>query len=153
MKHHLAILYRTHLRRILAGRKAIECRLGDLGYPPHGQLSTGDMIWLKEVSGPIRAVATATSVRGFDNPSFQAMERIQRQWNSQILAPQAFWRSGRRVKAATLIWLGNVCPLTPFRIEKKDRRSWVVLDRPPVPGQPIVASREPTLCVLTKVRP
>lgn len=141
MRHHLAILYRPLLKAIIEGQKKIECRLGKMGHPPHEVLSAGDLIWLKEAGGPIRAVATARSVRSFPHLTRHKLDLIRRRWSSEICAPESFWRSGRDATAATLIWLGEVCPLEPFRIVKRDLRAWVVLAGPPVPGQAIQAAR------------
>jgi len=72
------------------------------------------------------------------------VDLIRQEWNREIRAPEAFWRARARGRAtsATLIWLGNVCPLRPFRIEKRNRRAWMVLAGPPIPGRPVVAGRE-----------
>ncbi len=137
MHHHLAVLYRPYVDEIIAGRKTVECRLGKMGFPPHGFLRAGDLIWFKEVSGPVRAVATARSVRCLAPLTPAMIDLIRREWNREIRAPAEFWESRRRAAAATLIWLGNVCSLRPFWIEKRNRRAWMVLDGPPIPGQPI----------------
>ena len=143
MRHHLAILYATFLEDITAGRKTVECRFGKIGYPPHGLTEPGDLIWLKETSGPVRAIATARSVRCFQHLTPRMIDLLRREWNPEIRAPEAFWQSHRHATAATLIWLGHVCPLRPFWIEKSDRRAWVLLEGPPVPGQPVIAGWEP----------
>ena len=140
MQHHLAVLYRSYLDEIIAGRKTIECRFGKMGCLHHGVLLAGDLIWLKEVSGPVRAVAAARSVRCFSPLTQEMLAFIRREWDSQIRAPAAFWRGCRWATVATLIWLGPVCPLRPFWIEKRDRRAWVLLDGPLIPGQPVVGS-------------
>jgi hypothetical protein len=92
------------------------------------------LIWLKQVSGPIRAVVTAKSVRTFEKLTPHLIQLIQQQWGSEIGAPQSFWRSRRSARFATLIWMGDICGLKPFHIEKRDRRTWIVLQGPPVPG-------------------
>ena len=142
MRHHLAVLYRTFLDDVIEGRKTIECRLGQLRYAPHNRLAAGDLIWFKEVSGPVRAVALVGSVRSLSPLTPQVVDWIRREWNPQIRAPEDFWRTRRRADAATLAWLTHVCPLEPFRIAKSDRQAWVVLDGPPVPDHPLVAARE-----------
>ena len=62
-RHHLAILKPPYLREILAGRKTIECRFGKIGNPPHRKLASSDLIWLKEVAGPVRGVVAVREVR------------------------------------------------------------------------------------------
>lgn len=137
MQHHLAILYGSFIEEILAGRKTVECRLGQFPPPPHKHLRPGDLIWLKQVSGPVRAVATARSVRTFDSLNPHLLELIRKQWGAEIRAPLSFWRARRSANFCTLIWLGDVCALKPFEIEKRDRRAWVILSGPPIPGQAV----------------
>lgn len=133
MRHHLAIIYRPLVRLILDGRKTIECRLGSAGVPPHGSLEAGDLIWFKEVGGPVRLVAIARSVRCFQSLSPHEVNLIRTRFDEQIQAPRSFWQAHRHAQAATLAWLGEICELEPFQIAKRDRRGWVVLDGPPVP--------------------
>jgi len=138
MRHHLAILYRNHLDAILAGEKTIECRLSKLGYIPRSSLDVGDLIWLKESSGPIRAVASAGTVKRFDGLTPARVDWLQSQFNDGIQAPASFWQQRRRSRFATLIWLENLCIFKPFWVVKRDRRAWVVLSGPPIPGRPII---------------
>jgi len=134
MWHHLAVFYRSCLDDIIAGLKTIECRLGQVNLPPHGDLDAGDLIWLKQVSGPVRAVVTARSVRRFDPLTPHLLKLIRRQWGQQIRAPLSFWKGHQSANLATLIWLTDVCTFKPFTIEKRDRRAWIILESPPVPG-------------------
>jgi hypothetical protein len=141
MRHHLAVLYRTYVTQIIRGRKTVECRLGQMGYPPHGLIGPGDLVWLKEVSGPVRAAVRVEGVRSLPLAETRSLEQIRREWNDRILAPAEFWRAGRTASVATLIVFGQVCAFEPFRIRKTDRRAWVPLARPPVPGQCLRSAR------------
>lgn len=133
MRHHLALLYRPLLESVLNGRKTVECRLGRYRVPPHVSAATGDLIWLKEVGGPVRGVATIRSIKTFDALTPATLRQIRETWGEFIHAPAAFWRAHRGARLATLIWLEPVYPVEPFRIGKTDRRAWVVLDEPPIP--------------------
>jgi hypothetical protein len=137
MQHHLAILHSTYLDAILTGEKTIECRLGRMGHIPYVGLNPGDSIWLKESSGPVRAVATAGMVRRFDRLTPARVDWLRREFNGGIRAPASFWRQHRGARFATLTWLQDVCALSPFWVVKRDRRAWVVLSSPPVPGQAV----------------
>ena len=139
MQHHLAVLYRSYLDEIAEGRKTVECRLGRMGSPPHGFLRSGDLIWFKEISGPVRVVASARSVRCFRDLTPAMIELIRREWNREIRASAEFWDQRCHATAATLVWLGHVCPLRPFHIAKRNRRAWMVLGGPPIPGEAVVA--------------
>ena len=70
MADHLAILKQPYLELILRGEKTIECRLTRTPKPPFGVLQTGQRIYLKQSSGPVRGVATAGKVicRRIDGP-------------------------------------------------------------------------------------
>ena len=143
MRHHLAVLHRLHLNEILSGRKTVECRLGQIGYLPYGCVQGGDLIWLKEASGPVQAVASAAAVQTLQPLTPDLLDWVRRQFNDRIRAPAGFWHNGRRATAATLVWLEDVCPLRPFQVAKHDRRAWVPLAQPPVPGKPIAAEASP----------
>ncbi|HSW44284.1 MAG TPA: ASCH domain-containing protein [Phycisphaerae bacterium] len=138
IQHHLAIFYRAYLDAVLAGTKTIECRLSRTGNIPHCLVKPGDLLWLKESAGPVRAVATAGVVRGFRDLAPTRIDWLRRRFNAGIGGVAPFWRQHRDARHATLIWLDNVCPLPPFNVIKRDRRAWVVLAGPPVPGEPIL---------------
>jgi len=133
MQHHLAILLPRHLRLILSGHKTVECRLGQRSIPPHGFVDPDDIIWLKQSSGPIHGVARAERIRSYQDLDTATVQRLHRDYGQAICAEASFWRSHRYARYATLIWLEDVKPLPPFRIDKTDRRPWVVLPSPPVP--------------------
>ncbi len=141
MRHHLATLYRTYLDQIVAGRKTVECRLGRPGFPPHGMVQPGDLIWLKEVSGPVRAAVSVTAVETAPLASPEVLEDVRQRWNDRVLAPPEFWTIRGPGRVATLIVLGDLCSFEPFSIQKADRRAWVPLGRPPIPGSRLHASR------------
>jgi len=111
-----------------------------MGYTPHRALEPGDLIWLKESSGPVRAVATAGTVRCFDRLTPARVDWLRREFNDGIRAPASFWRRHRGARFATLAWLEDICALSPFWVVKHDRRAWVVLSGPPVPGQVVAGS-------------
>lgn len=137
MLHHLAILCPNYVDEIIAGNKTVECRLGREGHHPHGHVHAGDMVWLKDVGGPVRAVISVREVKTIRIAVKLQIDEIKHQWNDRILAPPEFWQNREHVNIATLIMLGDLCTFKPFRIHKKDRRAWVVLAQPPVPGKPL----------------
>ena len=137
MRHHLAILYPTYLEMIGKGLKTVECRLTRILVPPYGVIDAGDLLWLKESSGPVRFVAEAGRVQTLHALTEREVARIRRQLNDRIRAEPAFWQAKRSARYGTLIWLEDVQPIEPFRVVKTDRSPWVLLDGPPTPGQPI----------------
>jgi ASC-1-like (ASCH) protein len=139
MQHHLAILYRSYVDAILSGEKTIECRLSRMGNIPQALVQPGDLIWLKERCGPVRAVAAARVVRRFEHLTPDRVDWLRRRFNAGIAGPASFWYQHRSARVGVLIWLDNICPLEPFWVSKSDRRAWGVLAAPPVPGEPIVS--------------
>lgn len=138
MQNHLSILKPGFIDAILAGSKTIECRLSRMGIIPHRKVKAGDLLWLKESAGPIRAVAAVGEVRGFEDLTPVRIDWLRRRFGRGIGAPAAFWRRYGDARFATLMWLVNVCPLHPFSVRKADRRAWVVLAAPPVPGEELI---------------
>jgi ASC-1-like (ASCH) protein len=135
MQHHLAILYPTYIQMIAEGVKTIECRLSRYRIPPFGDVSAGDIVWLKESCGPVRLVAEVAKVRSRVVKSVADLEHLRKTFNDRVRAEPDFWRAKRDVAYCTLIWLGDVQAVEPFRVNKTDRRAWVVLDGALEPGQ------------------
>ena len=129
MANHLAILKRAYLELILSGQKTIECRLTRTPKPPFGVLQTGQRIYLKQSSGPVRGLAKAGKVicRRIDGP--EDLNQIRQEYGGGIMAKDDFWQSNCGAEYCTLIFLEEVRALPePFRISKSDMRAWVVLD-------------------------
>lgn len=139
MRHHLAILYPTYIRLIASGIKSIECRLSHVPLPPYRMVEAGDLIWLKEAGGPVRLVAHAVKVQDLAHLTRTAVVRLRRRLGHRIRAEPTFWRERQSARFATLIWLGDVQTVEPFRVLKTSSAAWVVLDEAPTPGQ-VIAS-------------
>lgn len=137
MRHHLAILQEAYLDAILAGRKTIECRLTRSGAEPFRVLQRGDLLWLKQSCGPIRAVASVVWAEHLANLTPTHVDWICEHLNYWIAAPKGFFVERRGARFGTLAWLGRVCALQPFSIRKSDRLPWVALAGPPVPNCPL----------------
>lgn len=145
--HHLAVLQRNYLAALLRGGKTVECRLSRVSRPPHGHVATGDWVWFKQTGGPVRAVARIGRVREWDEMTPTRLAGLRTRYGRAIQAPASFWEAHRSARFATLIWLDHICAIQPFKLLKSDRRAWVVLSAPPVPGRPLIthpAPGEPT---------
>ncbi len=127
--YHLAILKKPYLDAILEGRKTIELRISKTRLYTSIQVSVGDIIFLKESSGPVCATATVSKVEYFSNIQTQEILRIKRLYNQDIGADEEFWQSKIDYKFGFLVWLKDVKPIEPVRINKKDWRAWVVLTK------------------------
>lgn len=143
MRHHLAVVYGSYLNLIVAGRKRIECRILRRWQAALGQVATGDHIWFKRRCGPIEATARVRRVAWYRLHEPAQLEHIRRRFGRHICAEPDFWRANRHGRYLALIWLIRARPCPPLTIHKSDRRSWVLLDGPPHPGQPIPQSATP----------
>jgi len=126
---HLAILQPAYLRLILEGAKIIECRLTQSPKPPFGVIAKGEQIYLKESSGPVRAVAKVAKVICRRINGLKELTAIRQKYGQAIMAQEDFWQSKSNCGYCSLIFLKQVRTLSkPFRISKNDMRAWVVLD-------------------------
>jgi len=134
VRHHLVVLSVQYLRRILIGRKTMECRLSKRPGPPYRQVAPGDVLWLKQSGGPIRGLAIAGRVHYLDGLDATRVAQIRTRWNNRICGTESFWHRYMDCRFATLIQLEAVQSCEPFYVHKTDRRAWVVLRKPPAPG-------------------
>jgi len=125
--YHLAILKKPYLEAILDGSKTIESRFTMTRRAHFGRVLAGDKLFLKESSGPVRAVATASVVKNFENLTPQQIIEIKLQYNHHIRGSDEYWRSKADCRFGFLVWLKDVEPIEPVRIRKRDWRGWVVL--------------------------
>jgi hypothetical protein len=123
---HLAIFAEPFLSMALSGEKTIESRFSRNRCAPYGEISGGDIILLKEVSGPICGIALARRAWFYDLTS-EPIDRIRDQFGFQICADEAFWASRADALYATLIELDTAASIAPVSCDKRDRRGWVPL--------------------------
>ena len=125
--YHLAILKKPYLEAILTGRKQIESRFAKTRCSPFGRVSAGDKLFLKESSGPVRAVATVAVVKNFENLTPGQIDELKQQYNHYIGGGSEYWRSKADCRFGFLVWLEDIKAIEPVRIHKKDWRGWVIL--------------------------
>ncbi|MCL0058952.1 DUF4186 family protein [Dehalococcoidia bacterium] len=126
MKIHLAILYKDYLDLILEGKKTIEARFSKVKCPPYGRVSIGDKILLKETGGPIRGEATVSVVKYFDNLAPSRVVHIVNKYKEQLQIKDNFLNQKLDSNYLTLIFLKDVVEVSPYFINKRDRRGWIV---------------------------
>lgn len=137
MTHHLVVIHAEYLDAILRKRKTIECRFSSIRRPPFEAVAPGDLLWFKLPSGPLRGVAAVQrcEFRIVSDPA--VLRELARRHHAAVAAPAQFWQADDWARYASLIWLGDVVPVTPMRVHKRSRLAWVVLDGPPRPDQRI----------------
>jgi hypothetical protein len=125
--YHLVILKKLYLNAILEGRKTIEMRLTKSSHHGFARVFAGDILFIKESSGPVCATATAEAVENYRDLTPEKILEIKQQYNHQIGGNDEYWHSKMDCKFCFLVWLKDVKSIEPVRIYKKDWRAWVVL--------------------------
>lgn len=133
MTHHLAILKPRYVRYLLAGKKTIECRFSRTRRPPFRRVRPGDTLWIKLSGGLVVAKATVHQVVYFHPLTTDTFRKLHRQYGRRIQADKHFYADHRNASFASVISLQRISALKPFRILKRDRRAWVVLQTRPRP--------------------
>jgi hypothetical protein len=114
------------LKKIIAGAKSIEARFSKFRIPPYGRVRPGDILFLKEVAGPLRAITLASQVQYFGPLRPGEVERIMEDFEAGLQLDSDFKQRKLASRYATLIFLGPVLALQPIEVIKPDRRPWVV---------------------------
>lgn len=133
MSHHLVILKKKYLERILNGNKTIECRFSRIRIAPFQRVRRGDTLWLKQSGGAVSGQARVRSVHFYHPLDPKTMTSIRRLYRSAIQADQDFFLRHTQARYASLIQLSQIRTITPMKYKKNNRQAWVVLSRPPKP--------------------
>lgn len=127
IRGHLAILTRRFLQKVLTGEKPIESRLSKVRSAPFGCVARGDILFLKEVSGPLSGLARVTQAVFRGPLGAGEAQSIMAGYRIQLALDESFEQSKKDSKYATLLYLGDVVAIRKFAFAKNDRRAWVVL--------------------------
>lgn len=125
--YHLAILKKPYLDLILEGRKTVESRFLKTRKEPFGQVRAGDVLFLKESSGPVCGKAVVSAVKSYENLMPARMDELKRRYNYLICGDDEYWKKKNDCGFGVLVWLCNAERIEPVWISKKDWRGWVVL--------------------------
>lgn len=125
---HLSVFNSPYLDYILEGKKTVESRFSVVRCAPYGRVEEGDLLLLKESSGPVVGVCAVDRVWFYElDPA--TFEEIRETFSELLCADDAdFWNSRRRAQYATLMQVAHAIRIDPIDCDKRDRRGWVVLD-------------------------
>jgi len=121
---HIACMVEPFLGYILEGRKTIESRFSKPLIPPYQRVAIGDVVLLK--AGPIVASFRAASVEFIELNDYE-LARLIKNHSTAICADEEFWRTRADKRYATLLGISDVRKLTPLKVDKQDRRGWMML--------------------------
>ena len=123
---HLAVFIEPFLSDVLSGRKSLESRFSRFRIPPFGGICSGDVMLIKQASGPICGVALAQRTWCFDLSALP-IETLRERFAIGIRASDRFWDDNRNAMFATIIQLAEPIEFAPLSCRKRDRRGWVTL--------------------------
>lgn len=121
---HIACMVEPFLSYILRGKKTIESRFSKPLIPPYHRVAVGDVVLLK--AGPIVASFRTASAE-FIELNDREFSRVVTDYSEAICADEEFWDARVGKRYATLLGISDVRQLTPLKIDKHDRRGWMVL--------------------------
>ena len=135
MKKHLAIMHKSAIEAISCGVKTIETRFSKHRIAPYGQVSVGDIVFMKlpgkEIIGQLK-VKKALFFEGMEQPD---IEKIFRDYGKQITVgnkgeDKKYQALKQGSVFGTLIFISKSERFitSPIKYKKKDLRGWVVLE-------------------------
>lgn len=130
VRKHLAIFRTGAGEDILDGKKTIETRFSKMKIAPFGQISTGDLVYIKPAGTDIIGQFRVKKVIFYDGLDDGEIGEIKEKYGEKIAADEAYWQRKAKSVYGSLIFIGQVTRFitAPLKITKKDLRGWVVLD-------------------------
>lgn len=126
---HVGIFREPYLNLILLGQKTLESRFSQSRQPPYKTVQNGDILLLKDVSGPIKGIALIADVesrRIFPSD----IEGIRKEYSGALcVSDDQFWESKMLSNFLTLMSLEHPHSITPINYKKRDQRGWVSINQ------------------------
>lgn len=124
---HLAVFVEPYLQLVLLGQKTVESRFSKSRIAPYNSAKEGDIVLLKKSSGPVLGICQITNVCFYElDPN--SWHTIRKEYTESLCAQDpGFWRQRRAASYATIMQLHNVHSFSPIKLQKRDRRGWVLL--------------------------
>ena len=124
---HVAVMREPFLSLLLDGTKTVESRFSVNRIPPYNQVEVGDVLVLKEASGPLSGLALVKAVHYFELDE-NVLGELRAKYALQIAATEdSFWRERANKNYATLIEVANPARISQVDVAKRDRRGWAPL--------------------------
>lgn len=123
---HLAVLVEPYLTLVLEGKKTIESRFSVNRHAPFEQVQRGDVIILKQSSGPVVGMCKVADA-WFYHLDPDSWSEIERYASALCMDDSSFWKEKRGASYASLMRIEDTVRIPHIEIEKLDPRGWVVL--------------------------
>ena len=128
MRRHLAVFAGVAAEKVLTGGKKVDVRLSRMKIVPFGRISTGDIVWMRKPGEKLVGSFIVGKVIYFDHPTTEDLKRLKNDYGKEMAMAEQFWANRKDCKYATVIFIDSSTRfLVSPQINKKDRRSWVVL--------------------------
>lgn len=134
MKKHLAIMSSKMAEAVLLGKKTVESRFSLSKIPPFGQISKGDLVYIKLPGGEIVGQFRVEKAIFFDGLEPKDIDKIKDEYQSRLSSSDSeedrrYWKDKKKSHYASLIFISNSERFitSPLKIKKKDQRGWMVL--------------------------
>ncbi len=130
MNKHVGIFTPELAEKVLTGQKIIESRFSKSKIIPFGQVSAGDIVYIKPSGKDIIGQFTVAKVLFWDGLTKSDVLKLKAEFGTQIAADEAFWAQKMDSKYATIIFIGQSYRFitSPLKLQKRDQRGWIILD-------------------------
>lgn len=130
MKKHIAIFTPDLAEKILSGEKTVDSRFSRSKIIPFGQVSSGDIVYIKPSGKEIIGQFIVRKVIFYDGLTKEDIMEIKKEYGQKISANETFWQEKLASKYATLIFVeqANRFLTSPIKYPKKDLRGWLIID-------------------------
>lgn len=123
---HLAIVSQPFYSYMISGEKTIESRFSINKCSPYKKVKSKDIMFIKESGKPITAYLTIEKVKFFSKEDNLDLNNLKQKYAKEICAfDDSFWNDRIGKNYVSLMWITNPISITPFSIEKKDKRGWI----------------------------
>lgn len=135
MRKHLAIFSESSIKAILSGRKTIESRFSQKRISPFGQISIGDVVYIKPSGRDVVGQFKVRKVISFDGLEEKDWQLIKSSFGQQLSLgskeeEDSFFSNHQTAHYGTLIFIDKVEQFitSPIKIKKIDQRGWMVME-------------------------
>jgi hypothetical protein len=133
---HLAVFIDPFLGFVLDGTKTVESRFSTKAVPPYRRVAEGDILLLKRSGGPVEGICRVADVWFYVLSPRTWAEIKNRFAEALCLGGSDFLDQRASASFATLMRLDCVLTLPPLPVAKRDRRGWVILQKPTSESNP-----------------